>query len=825
MGRSSSLKNSYVIVLWNNQISVKFTFDRPKSIFLSCSFLIANSWGVLVISASDIYHSFSNMGHRAGGRHFYGFAAPDAPQETFVHPRQAISVSLKSGDLLRLNTDVVAGSFGLLAFDHEGARCEAYLGWDEAEKISLQSLQESDFESGALRGWLSSQGAEVPAELSAFIINQTDEPLILRPAKALDLWVVNLQSADLLVTGDSGGALTMWHQTASTRLMLPPPLGRVRDEFTVTRGTAKAYEVFAGEQVQIIDAEGQQCSDFQSLRLAGLESGVEDFIDSTATRSMVRRAYPAPGLFDKFYDAHMRPLLRVVQDTCGRHDTFGLACTARSYEERGYPGHLNCSDNMSFALAPFGVARKQAWPAINLFWNTWLDDHHNIMTEESHSRPGDYVVMEALDDLACVSTACPDDIDPINGWNPTDIHVRIYEKETKIHPAIAYRKKEDAAMQISKPSPFHDRIAHLTNHFAPARDLWGAVSFPATGTIGEYWACREKATLQDMSGLRKIDVIGPDAERLLQYVMTRNVAKLAVWRGTYSLICDDTGAIIDDGTLFRMAPQLFRWCCGSEESGRWLTKIAQEHNWQVRIQDLGGSLPNLALQGPKSRDILRHILFTQPHVPQLDQVKWFGATIGRLYDREGAPFMLARSGYTGELGYEIFCAEGDAIAIWDALMTAGADYGLTPMGSDALDIIRIEAGLAGANEFTPGHDALEAGLGFAIDYDKEAFIGKEALLRNAGAIRKQLVGLKFDCDDVPSHGAPVFAGERQIGVITSATRSPQFECAIAFARVAIEYAQSDTKLEVGQLDGRMKRLVANVTDIPFFDAKRERARA
>ena len=164
------------------------------------------------------------MGHRAGGRHFYGFAAPDAPQETFVHPRQAISVSLKSGDLLRLNTDVVSGSFGLLAFDHEGARCEAYLGWDEAEKISLQSLQESDFESGALRGWLRSQGAEVPAELSAFIINQTDEPLILRPAKALDLWVINLQSADLLVTGDSGGALAMWHQTASTRLMLPPPL-------------------------------------------------------------------------------------------------------------------------------------------------------------------------------------------------------------------------------------------------------------------------------------------------------------------------------------------------------------------------------------------------------------------------------------------------------------------------------------------------------------------------------------------------------------------------------------------------------------------------
>ena len=247
--------------------------------------------------------------------------------------------------------------------------------------------------------------------------------------------------------------------------------------------------------------------DFQSLRLAGLESGVEDFIDSTATRSMVRRAYPAPGSFDKFYDAHMRPLLRVVQDTCGRHDTFGLACTARSYEERGYPGHLNCSDNMSLHLRLLASHANKPGQQL-IYFGTRLDDHHNIMTEESHSRPGDYVVMEALDDLACVSTACPDDIDPINGWNPTDIHVRIYEKETKIHPAIAYRKKEDAAMQISKPSPFHDRIAHLTNHFAPARDLWGAVSFPATGTIGEYWACREKATLQDMSGLVKLMSLG-----------------------------------------------------------------------------------------------------------------------------------------------------------------------------------------------------------------------------------------------------------------------------------------------------------------------------
>ncbi|MGC6518050.1 MAG: DUF1989 domain-containing protein [Candidatus Puniceispirillaceae bacterium] len=779
----------------------------------------------MVIYVPHIYSAFSNIGHKAGGRVFHGFASSDDTELPSLHPRQIARIDVCDGDLVRFAGDHGDAQLALLAFDENGQRQEHHLGWDNPERLSLTPLCEDDFESDALRQWVLSKGGDFSSQMKAFIVPSLEEAVILRPASVLTLWAVNLQTCQNLVLGDGNGVISVWHKTPPKRLTLPQPSGQIRDEFTIPRGTAKAYELYAGEHVQIIDAEGQQCSDFQSLRLAGLHSGSEDFIDSTATRSMVRRAYPSPGLFDKFYDAHMRPLLRVVQDTCGRHDTFGLACTARSYEDRGYPGHLNCSDNMSFALEPFGVGRKMAWPAINLFWNTWLDENHQIMTEESHSRAGDYVIMEALDDLACVSTACPDDIDPINGWNPTDIHIRIYKKDTQIQPAIAYRKKEDSAMQISKPSPFHDRISALTNHFAPARDLWAAVSFPASGAIGEYWACREAATLQDMSGLRKIDIIGPDAEKLLQYTMTRDIAKLAIWRGTYSLLCDDTGAIIDDGTLFKMAPQLFRWCCGSEESGRWLADIADKKGWQVRIQELGNSLPNLALQGPKSRDILKKIIFTQPHVPAIDQIKWFGATIGRLHDREGAPFMLTRSGYTGELGYEIFCAEKDALAIWDALMNAGGDDGLIPMGSEALDIIRIEAGLAGANEFTPGHDALEAGLGFAIDDKTADFIGKQALARNAGAIRKKLVGLKFSCDDVPSHGAPVYAGERQIGMITSATRSPKFECAIAFARVAVEYAETGTKLEAGQLDGRMKRLEAVVTDIPFFDAKRERARA
>ncbi len=772
-----------------------------------------------MIPEKEVIHEFSNIGHNSGGRNFAGFAALSSSPVRELDPRAAQRLELSAGDLFQIDVTRHAGRVALLAFGHRGERREAAIGLGALHPLNLGA-----FESASLLGWITAKGGEADT-LSAIILDTMDEPLILRVSEPLTLWLAHLQERGGLVSGNAAGPVKYWHQAAEGRFVLPDPLGHIREEFTVGRGTARAYELHAGDYVQIIDAEGQQCSDFQALRLRSLEKGQEWAIDSTATRSMVRRAYPGPGLLDKFFDAEMRPLFRVVQDTCGRHDTFGLACTARGYEERGYPGHLNCSDNISEALAPFGVARRSAWPAINFFWNTWMDAHHQIQTEESHSRPGDYVALQAMDDMACVTTACPDDIDPINGWNPTDIHVRIYSPETRIQRAVGYRKKEDAAMKISQHSAFHPRLSALTEHFAPARDLWAAVSFPADGSIGEYWACREAATLQDMSSLRKVDVIGPDAERLLQNAMTRDIARLAQWRGTYSLMCDSSGEVIDDGTLFRLGPQLYRWCCGTEESARWLEKLAKDGGFQVRIHDLGGSLPNLALQGPKSRDILRKVVFTQPHVPALDQLKWFGVTIARLHTREGSPFMLARSGYTGELGYEIFCAQSDALDIWDALSEAGAEHGMKPMGTEALDMIRIEAGLASASEFAPGHDALEAGLGFAVDMRKQDFIGKSALARNATAPRRVMRGLLLNCDDVPASGAPVFADERQVGIVTSATRSPMFERAIAMARLTVEHAEPGVQLEVGQLDGRMKRLSATVTTIPFYDPKRERARA
>ncbi len=729
-----------------------------------------------------------------------------------------------AGDLLSIAGPIEHQALSLVAFDERGQEALGLLGL-----TADAPLDTTLSDCSPLLGWLAARGGAPVAQVMTAIIPAHPDQLVLSTQSPLSLWVIHTLTREGLSHGAaSRGPVHVMHQPkARTGPVLPPELGVVRDEFTVTRGTGLAYELKRGEIVQIIDIEGQQCSDFMALRADELDRGEEWLIDSTATRSMVRRAYPGPGLQDKFFDREMRPMLSVVQDTCGRHDTFGLACTARGYEERGFPGHLNCSDNMSMALSPYGVARRGAWPAINFFWNTWVDPHtHQLMTEESHSRPGDYVAMRAIEDLVCVSTACPDDLDPINGWNPTDVHVRIYRPDAPIRRAIAYRQKEDSPMSISQESAFHERLAKLTDHFTPARDLWAPVNFPSYGSTGEYWACREKVTLQDMSGLRKFDIVGPDAEKLLQLATTRDVARLAVWRGSYTLICDDTGSVVDDGTLFRLGSDLFRWCCGTEESGRILSALAEQHGFQVRIHAMQNALPNLALQGPRSRELLRKIVFTQPQVPSLDHLKWFGATVARLDDRNGAPFMLTRSGYTGELGYEIFCSRADALGIWDAIMQAGDEFGITPMGSAALETIRIEAGLAaGGAEFAPGVDAFEAGLGFAVDLGKHDFTGKSALERNSREPRRLLKGLLFECDDVPAHGAPVFDGERQVGTITSATRSPSLERAIAMARLSIEYANNDTRLEVGQLDGRMKRLGATVVDTPFIDPQRKRARA
>ncbi len=777
--------------------------------------------------ASAIYAPPKSAG---GGRgvSFPGFHGPNLATHAQLTPRGVAHLALDPGALLRLDLSRARFAVWAAAFDERGCEALDAIGC-EAGALTARPAPLDRVDAARFRAWRAAHGA-VDATPRALALPPAPraEPLILRARRRCDLWLMAPIEPDALIAGASGGeALVSVERPSGAERPLPPALGPVREAFTVARATARAYRVAKAEVVQVIDVEGRQCSDFMAFRLSALDQGLERMIDGTVTRTLVKGGYPTPGLFDRFYDADMRPLLALVQDTVGRHDTFALACTALGYEERGFPGHLNCSDNMSEALSPFGVAPRRAWPAVNFFFNAWVDPvDGRLRADEGWSRPGDYVALRALDDLLCVSTACPDDIDPINGWNPTDIHVRIYRANAPIPRAVAFRAKEDALPVLSEPSAFAPRTGALTRHVAPARDLWLPVSYASTGALEEYWACREAATVQDMSALRKFDLRGPDAAALLQRATTRDIERLGVHRGVYALICDETGAVIDDGALFRLAPDLFRWCCGSEESGRALSALAAAEGFRVRVDALHGAMPSLAVQGPKSREALRSIVFTKPQHPSLDALKWFGCTVARIGAETGPPAMVTRTGFTGELGYEIFCDKSDAVAVWDAVLRAGAPHGLVPMGSEALELLRVEAGLMSAGaEFGGEVDAVEAGLGFAISRDKPDFVGRAALERALAAPRRKLVGLRLETDEPPARGDPVLIGERPIGRVTSAVRSPMLRCAIAMARVAVDCAALGATVQVGRLDGRMKRCAGKIVDLPFVDPQRARARA
>ena len=212
---------------------------------------------------------------------------------------------------------------------------------------------------------------------------------------------------------------------------LPEPLADPVQDFRIARSTAESFTVKAGEYIQIIDVEGRQCSDFQAFDRRKLDAGNEQALDATITRSLLGLANPIPGLPSKAFDLEMDPLVEIVQDTCGRHDVFMTACNSKYYDEMGYPGHVNCSENFNGALNEFDVEPRRGWEALNYFYNTNVDAANQLYFDEPWSRPGDYVLMRALTDLVCVASACPCDIDAANGWNPTDIHLRVYkEKET-----------------------------------------------------------------------------------------------------------------------------------------------------------------------------------------------------------------------------------------------------------------------------------------------------------------------------------------------------------------------------------------------------------
>jgi glycine cleavage system T protein (aminomethyltransferase) len=359
----------------------------------------------------------------------------------------------------------------------------------------------------------------------------------------------------------------------------------------------------------------------------------------------------------------------------------------------------------------------------------------------------------------------------------------------------------------------------------------------------EYNAIREAAALIDVSPLYKYSVEGPDAMRLVDRVITRDATKLAVDQVFYACWCDEHGKVVDDGTVTRLGETSYRWTA-ADPSLRWIRMNAR--GLDVRVEEISESLGALALQGPLSRAVLGSAADQD-----FADLKYFRR---RRAEIRGIPVDVTRTGYTGDLGYELWVEADRACDLWDAVLDAGTPYGIRPAGMLALDVARVEAGLILLEvDYTSARHALipeqayspfELGiLGTLTRFDKADYVGKHALEAEqaAGGPARRLVGLEIDWlaierlfadQDLPpvlspltsrTH-VPILMGRKQVGRATSTTWSPTLKRALALASVAKEHAAEGTKLEVEwTVEARRGRASATVVPVPFFDPPRKRA--
>jgi glycine cleavage system T protein (aminomethyltransferase) len=397
---------------------------------------------------------------------------------------------------------------------------------------------------------------------------------------------------------------------------------------------------------------------------------------------------------------------------------------------------------------------------------------------------------------------------------------------------------------LSVGTPFHPRTEPL-NRKMQWREWSGyfASSVYADAHDIEYNAIREAAALIDVSPLFKYEVSGPDALRLVDRIITRDATKMAVGQVFYTPWCDEAGKVIDDGTVHRLADDRFRWTAADPQL-RWFRQNAT--GLDVSIDETTERTASLALQGPLSRQVLEAA--TGESFADLRYFRRRGTTI------RGVAVDVSRTGYTGDLGYELWVETEHAVGLWDALIDAGAPHAIRPAGMLALDVVRLEAGLILLEvDYTSARHAMNAeqayspaeiGLGRLVDLEKGPYVGQRALAAEArsGGPARRLVGLELDwagidalhaAQDLPpvapaavSRAAvPVFdRGGRQVGRATSTGWSPILKKPIALASVPPAHERVGSRLSVEwTVEGRRGRVDATVVSLPFLDLHRKRA--
>jgi aminomethyltransferase len=393
-----------------------------------------------------------------------------------------------------------------------------------------------------------------------------------------------------------------------------------------------------------------------------------------------------------------------------------------------------------------------------------------------------------------------------------------------------------------KTSPFHPRTSALVR--AQTWRRWAGYQMASSydpQPEREFAAIRSSAALIDVSPLYKYRIAGPDASRLLDRMITRDMAKLKPGQVYYTPWCDEAGKVVDDGTVTHLPDGAFR-LTSADSSLRWLRLNAI--GLDVRIDDVSEKLGTLALQGPLSRTILQQV-----SPADFAKLKYFRMVETKVRD---VPVAISRTGYTGDLGYEIWVDAARALAVWDALVEGGAPYGITPAGVWALDIARIEAGLIMLDvDYYSAHHALiearksspyEINLGWAVSPSKGPFNGSRAL----AAERKRgpawgFVGLEIDwpaferlfaAHGLPPHipnvawrsSAPVYRSGEQVGYATSGCWSPLLKKPLALAHLRAPHFQPGTRLEMEiTVEHRRERAAATVHKLPFYDPERKKA--
>jgi aminomethyltransferase len=362
----------------------------------------------------------------------------------------------------------------------------------------------------------------------------------------------------------------------------------------------------------------------------------------------------------------------------------------------------------------------------------------------------------------------------------------------------------------------------------------------------EYNAIREAAALIDVSPLYKYVIRGPDARRLVDRVITRDATKLTPGRVFYTPWCDEHGKVIDDGTVHALDDGTFRWTAADPQV-RWLRMNAA--GLDVDVEDVSEDIAAIALQGPQARAVLETA--TGESFADLGYFRRRVAAVKAA--RKKIAIDVSRTGYTGDLGYELWVAADQAVALWNALWAAGQDHAIRPAGMLALDVVRLEAGLILLEvDYTSARHAMnpeqnyspgEIGLGRLVSFDKADFVGRLALEREqrAGGPARRLVGLQLDwygieglftaqglppaiSPVVDRSPRPVFVGGRQVGRVTSLGWSPILKQAIGLASVPAPLEPPGSKVDVEwTVEGRRGRVAATVVDLPFLDLARKRA--